>query len=32
MCRAIAPHHQEYLLAKLWEDASVERTQNLQLT
>ena len=32
MCQPIALHHQKYLLAKLWEDASVEWTQNLQLT
>jgi hypothetical protein len=32
MCQPIALRHQKYLLRKLWEDASVEWTQNLQLT
>ena len=32
MCQPIALHHQKHLLAKLWEDASVEWPQNLQLT
>jgi hypothetical protein len=32
MCQPIALRHQKYLLAKLWKDAAVEWTQNLQLT